>query len=262
MTPFGITTRTRWSLAAVVVIALGGCEPPGKPNPADRPVLPNQINDFARLYALNCSGCHGMDGKLGPAPPLADPLFASIVPDEALLEVIRSGRKGTPMPAFAIAQGGALTDEQLKVLAGGIKSHWRSDDDEVRTNSPTYAIDQTAAASSDETRGRGTAAYDRACAGCHGANGQGIDSDGTIANALNVPAFLALISDQALRRIIITGRQDLGMPNFAESDGRPDDFQPLTSAEINEIVALLASWRTAGAVTASADNAEQTQSGR
>ena len=54
-----------------------------------------------------------------------------------------------------------------------------------------------------------------------------------------LPAFLALISDQASRRIIITGRPDLGMPNYAETDGRPEDFQPLTSAEIDDLVALL-----------------------
>ena len=61
--------------------------------------------------------------------------------------------------------------------------------------------------------------------------------------AINDRAFLALISDQALRRIIITGRHDLGMPNYAQTDGRPDDFKPLTSEEIDELVALLASWR-------------------
>ena len=31
---------------------------------------------------------------------------------------------------------------------------------------------------------------------------------------MNEPDFLALVSDQALRRIIITGRPDLGMPNY------------------------------------------------
>jgi hypothetical protein len=76
----------------------------------------------------------------------------------------------------------------------------------------------------------------------------GSDGEVAIAGPINVPAFLALISDQAIRRIIITGRPDLHMPSYAESDGRPADFQPLTSAEIDDLVALIADWRATGAV--------------
>jgi hypothetical protein len=46
-----------------------------------------------------------------------------------------------------------------------------------------------------------------------------------------------------LRRIIITGRPDLGMPDYAGADGRASDFQPLSAADIDHLVALLASWR-------------------
>ena len=65
------------------------------------------------------------------------------------------------------------------------------------------------------------------------------------AGAIHDAAFLALISDQALRRYAITGRPDLGMPSFSETSGRDDDFQSLTAAEIDDLVALLASWREA-----------------
>ena len=52
------------------------------------------------------------------------------------------------------------------------------------------------------------------------------------------PAFLALISDQELRRIIISGRPDLGMPSYAEKTGRPPDFRALTSAEAAACICL------------------------
>ena len=61
--------------------------------------------------------------------------------------------------------------------------------------------------------------------------------------AINDPAMLTLFSDQALRRIVITGRPDLGMPNFSDDTGRSGDFAPLSSDEIADLVALLASWR-------------------
>src|SRR5438132_632707 len=88
------------------------------------------------------------------------------------------------------------------------------------------------------------ALYKENCAGCHGA-------DGKLAGAINDPAFLALISDQALRRLAITGRPDLTpeMPDFRSTTGRGPSFKPLSSQEIDDLVALLASWRQGGGTT-------------
>jgi cytochrome c oxidase cbb3-type subunit 3/ubiquinol-cytochrome c reductase cytochrome c subunit len=241
------TTWYRMPLAALLLCALVvGCEPPGKPNPANKPKMPDQILGFDELFSVNCAGCHGTGGKLGPAPPMNDPLFVAIVPDDMLLEVIRNGRSGTPMPPFGKKQGGALTEEQIKVIADGIKSDWQ-DDEGLPKSPPAYTLSKVAGVqASPGSREQGIAVFDRACAGCHGKNGAGVEHDGVVSNAINVPAFLALISDQAIRRIIITGRSDLGMPNYAESDGRGDDYQPLTSAEIDHLVALIADWRATG----------------
>jgi mono/diheme cytochrome c family protein len=228
---------------ALLLAILAGCEPPGKPNPANRPVTPNQISNFTELYATNCAGCHGADGELGPAPPLNDPLFLSIIPPSELTAIIRDGRPGTPMPAFAQLNGGALTEAQVRILADGIASNWKSPV-ELNITPPAYLLAKSDDA--EPTPGdpqRGAEVFARACAGCHGTNGAGADQDNSMGGAINVPAFLALISDQALRRIIITGRPDLGMPTFAEPTGRPDDFQPLTPAEIDDLVALMAAWR-------------------
>jgi cytochrome c oxidase cbb3-type subunit III len=88
--------------------------------------------------------------------------------------------------------------------------------------------------------------FARACAGCHGPQGKG-DKEGqpSQGGAINDPSFLALISDQALRRTIITGRPDLGMPAYNGNAGRGPDFRELSSAEIEDLVALLGSWRAA-----------------
>jgi mono/diheme cytochrome c family protein len=82
--------------------------------------------------------------------------------------------------------------------------------------------------------------FARACAGCHGDRGR------EQALAINEPAFLALISDQALRRFVITGRPDLGMPSYAEARPWGPNFRPLNSQEVTDLVALLAEWRRAG----------------
>ncbi len=221
-----------------------GCDLPGRPNPADRPVPADQVIDFGALYATNCAGCHGADGKLGPAPPLNDPIFLAIVPDEELMRVITEGRTVTPaqkspMPAFARDRGGPLTSVQVKALAEGIKKRWGSTRPESQSLPPYLAP----AAANNANKNEGAQVFARACAGCHGSQGKG-GKDGD--RQINNQAFLALISDQALRRYVITGRPDLGMPAFDGNKGRPSEFQSLTSAEIDDLVALLASWRQSG----------------
>ena len=91
--------------------------------------------------------------------------------------------------------------------------------------------------------------FARACASCHGDHGQGGDGKSAAVGAINDPDFLALISDQALRRYMITGRPDLGMPDYADPTGRPEGFKPLTvRGSRPNVVALLAYWRQGGSV--------------
>jgi mono/diheme cytochrome c family protein len=266
----------------------------------------DQVKDFGTLYATRCAGCHGADGKLGPAPPLNDPLFLAIVPDAELMRVIGDGRsvsatQKTPMPAFLLGknaslteeqakvwaelknerhanpkQQGVLTEAQVKVLAEGIKKRW-GPTAQPRGSVPPYLAPMAAgerkdsaaprppvgseperappprsepgnppAKPGDVTNDGGASVFARACAGCHGNQGQGGKYGDRQVGAINDPAFLAFISDQALRRYVITGRPDLGMPAFDGKDGRPPDFRPLTSSEIQSVVALLAQWRSAG----------------
>jgi mono/diheme cytochrome c family protein len=219
-------------LPPLLAVLLAGCNWPGHPKPEDRPVPEDQVTDFGKLFARNCAGCHGGEGKLGPAPPLNDKLFLAIVPDDELLRVVREGRPGTPMPAFAREKGGPLTAKQVEALAQGLKPRWGGPPPKEKP--PPYLAPKGAG---DEKRGEQLFAL--ACAACHGDKGQGAQQAG----ALNDRAFLALISNQALRRIVITGRPDLGMPIYSDSDWRSPKFQPLTSEQIHDLVALLASWR-------------------
>jgi cytochrome c oxidase cbb3-type subunit III len=265
-----IVREGRWWLLPLLAALAAGCDLPGRPNPEDRPVPADQVANFDALYRTHCAGCHGADGKLGPAPPLNDPLFLAIVPDEVLLRVIREGRAVTPgqkspMPAFSLGEGSPLspaqaeawaqlkeekhaaprqqrplTAAQVQVLAAGIKKRWGpppSPPDSV----PPYLVPE---GTSSGKKKEGLRVFARACAGCHGKEGEGVERDGRLRRKINDPAFLALISDQELRRYAITGRPDFGMPPYDGKDGRPPDFQPLTSEEIDDLVALLACWRS------------------
>lgn len=250
-----------------MIALLAGCDSPGKPNRHDRPVPPKDVLNFEALFKRNCAGCHGADGDYGPAPPLRDPLFRASVPERELERVISAGRPGTPMPAFALANGGTLTPRQIQVLVHTIKgvpaatpnqltgserSTERAGDVEevapqwgppepIPKTAPSYLRSESKSTrTSIEFEQVRKTVFTRACAACHGEDGRG----GPEAGAINDPSFLALISDQALRRLIITGRADLGMPDYARVDGRGPGFRPLTSKEVDDLVDLLGHWRT------------------
>src|SRR5258708_40064737 len=120
----GQSIRRRGALATLLVCLMVGCDLPGKPKSADQYMPPQKEMTFSVLFQENCIGCHGADGKLGPAPPLNDRLFLALAPDTELQRVISQGRAATLMPAFAASQGGHLTDAQIKVLALGVKKEW------------------------------------------------------------------------------------------------------------------------------------------
>lgn len=248
-----------WLLAA-------GTNFPGKPKPADAPVSPEKVLDFNALYSTHCAACHGANGKLGPAPPLNDSLFRAIVPQDVVEEVITAGRPGTPMPGFDREHGGRLTGAQIQVLANQIKgvaykivdstsngsttAKIVEDPDgiapvwgiaeAVPSNAPPYlAAERDRAAESKSNESNRAALFAKACAECHGEHGEGTE----IAGAINNANFLALASDPMLRRIIITGRPDLGMPDYESTDERPSDFAPLKSADVEQLVSLLQQWR-------------------
>ncbi len=260
--------RTGRLLVALLLAAAAGCDWPGKPNPADRPVPPDQVLAFKDLYGQNCAGCHGADGKMGPAPPLNDPLFRALVPEETLEEVISKGRHGTLMPAFARENGGPLTWNQISVLEYEIKGipykvveKPEGDKTEVEVSrdpqetapawgtpdpppqdAPPYAVPKDM--TGDATAGKDV--FARACAACHGDQGQGVEKDGRLVLTIHDPAFLALISDQALRRTAVTGRADLGMPDYAHRGKDYTNYKPLTSQDVTNLTAFLSSWRPGG----------------
>jgi cytochrome c oxidase cbb3-type subunit 3 len=245
----GFGCRSRQVLVAITLVCGSGCDLPGRPKISEQSQAARDETSFKILFGRNCAGCHGAQGSFGPAPPLFDKLFVDLIPEGELNRVISDGRKGTLMPAFGVPGGGHLTNEQVSALVRGIKSRWGSEEP-VPADSPPYLAD-AAGRSRDGDVATGLKAFARACASCHGEHGEGTDDAG----AINVPEVVGLLSDQALRRLIITGRRDLGMPSYNESKGRSQEFKPLTSDEVRALVSLLVSWRvTSGPTVATEGN--------
>src|SRR5579871_4176442 len=191
-------------------------------------VPPSEVLDFNTLYRQNCAGCHGVDGKGGAAIALSNPVFLAIANDSVVRRTASNGVPGTPMPAFAQSAGGMLTEKQIDVLVNGVRT-WAKPDALDGLSPPPY---------SSETPGdakRGADAYQTFCSSCHGADGQGGKNGSSIVNG----SYLALVSDQQLRTIVIAGRPELGAPDWR------DDVkgQPMSAQDISDVVAWLSSQR-------------------
>jgi cytochrome c oxidase cbb3-type subunit III len=213
-----------------VVLAAVAC---GRPRGIE--ARPDEITDFTPLYGSNCAGCHGADGRHGVGQPLSDPTYLALVGEARLRDIIARGVPGAPMPAFGREAGGALTGEQITAIASGLTREWGSTAPAAGTL-PAYSEADAAshgAAPGDRLRGR--AVFATFCARCHGDEGRGGASAGSIVDR----AYLALTSDQALRTAVIVGRADEGTPGWRDyAAGRV-----MSDQEISDVVAWVASHR-------------------
>jgi cytochrome c oxidase cbb3-type subunit III len=217
-------------VAGLLSILLSACGTPhGQPSEGSEAVAPDQILEFTSLYAQNCAGCHGANGKGGPAMALANPVYLALADDAAVRKAIASGVNGTSMPAFARSAGGMLSDKQIDVISREIRARWSKPGVLMGTNPPSYA------AKSPGDAQRGEAAFKVYCESCHGPGGHG----GQKASAITNDSFLALLSDQGLRTIVIAGRPELGAPDWRGNV----PGQPMLDQEVTDVVAWLASQR-------------------
>jgi mono/diheme cytochrome c family protein len=215
---------------ALAAILGSGCGTPhGQPTKGSEVLAPNEVLDFGALYMQNCAGCHGADGRGGAAIALANPVYLAIADGGAIRKVIANGVRGTAMPAFAQSAGGLLTDAQIDVLTNDIRSRWSKQDILDTAIAPSYAPKSAGDAQ------RGEVAYETYCESCHGPGGSG----GRNGSAITNDSFLALVSDQELRTIVIAGRPELGAP-----DWRGDlPGKPMSDQEVTDVVSWLASRR-------------------
>jgi mono/diheme cytochrome c family protein len=222
--------RTLSVLAVLNLVMLAACSIPDRePRTDSEAIAPSEVLDFRTLYAQNCSGCHGAEGHGGASLALANPVYLAIVDEPTMRNVVANGVRGTSMPAFAQSAGGMLTEQQIEALTSGIFSRWGHKQVLDGANPPAYAAKATGNVE------QGQVAFGRFCASCHGSEGRGTSKGSAITN----DSFLALVSDQGLRTIVITGRPELGAPDWRGNV----PGKPMTDQEITDVVAWLASRR-------------------
>jgi len=217
-------------LVALGALLVSGCGTPhGQPSKDSEVLAPNEVLEFGTLYAENCAGCHGANGRGGAAIALANSVYLAIANDAAIRNTVANGVRGTAMPAFAEGAGGLLTDAQIDVITKQIRSRWSTPGVLDTATAPSYAPQSTGDVQ------RGEAAYKTYCESCHGSGGGG----GPKGSAITDDSFLALVSNQGLRTIVIAGRPELGAPDWRGNlPGKP-----MSDQEVTDVVAWLVSRR-------------------
>ena len=224
-----IASSYRRFAAIAFITMLGACDSlPGRPEHADLPLRPSAITDFSQLYSENCAGCHGVDGKFGPAIALNNPIYLAIADDASIRRTLANGVHGTAMPPFALSAGGSLTDKQIDILTNGIRKSWAGAA-YLAEGAPSYASNEAGDSS------RGAEIYAANCQSCHGTDEKGGQAAGSIVDA----SYLSLVSNQYLRTITIVGRPDLHHPDWKQYPSG----QPLKSNQVSDVVAWLVSRR-------------------
>ncbi len=223
------------SLAAVVLgatlAACTGCtSAPGYPRPGEEVIRPDKQLDFTALYKQNCAGCHGEDGRGGAALALNNPAYLYIAGQANMRSAVANGVQGTLMPAFSVHAGGMLTDAQVDALVYGMIHEWNMPSSALPATVPAYAVAPGNAAS-------GAAVYQAACARCHGSSGTGTPTAG---HSIVDPSYLALVNDQSLHSVILAAHPEPSTPDWRKYIAA----RALTSQEIDDIVAWLATHRT------------------
>jgi cytochrome c oxidase cbb3-type subunit 3 len=217
-------------LVGLAATLASGCGAPhGQPNKDSEVLAPKDVLAFGTLYAENCAGCHGGDGRGGAAIALANPVYLALVDDAAIRKVIADGTRGTAMPAFAESSGGMLTHAQIDVITKEIRTRWSKQGVLDTATAPSYAPKAAGDAQ------RGEVAYKTYCESCHGPGGGG----GPKGSAITNDSFLALVSDQGLRTIVIAGRPELGAPDWRGNV----PGKPMSDQEVTDVIAWLASRR-------------------
>ena len=226
------TLRRACPFLALATLLLSGCGAPhGQPQKDSEILAPDNVLEFGQLFSANCAGCHGENGRGGAAMALANPVYLAVADDRTIRNDIANGVRGTAMPAFAERAGGLLSDKQIDVIVQQMRSRWAKPGILDGANPPGYA---TKSAGDSH---RGEAAYNTYCESCHGPDGRGAPKG----SAITDDSFLALISDQELRTIVIAGRPELGAPDW-RGDLRG---KAMSDEEVTDVVAWLASHRVA-----------------
>ena len=236
----------------------------------DRTALLNFLAapDGQRLFALNCSPCHGQAVSFSGTEEQLRPLIAqgglhlempswraSLSPQD--LEILARyvvDPSSTPEGSALFVQycadchgervprASGLAEARQIISAGGAHVTMPIWGDILTAEQLNALVLYTLQAARGAPTELGQQLFAQNCASCHGNFGEGGPNPtraGDVIAPISSREYLGTRDDATLRAIISEGQPDFGMSPFATTDGGPLDDQ-----EIDAIVAFLRSWES------------------
>ena len=231
-------------LLATALIAAGllayAWQEPARIEEAQAAQLETDLTAAMTLYAENCAVCHGLSGEgIGATPPLDNPALAGSDP-ASLAKIIARGLYNTAMPAWALEDGGPLSDYQIGELVSLIQyGSWEQVQERVvnlglapmvpfTADADPAVLELVAQLPGGEHLAQGINLYAQECVACHGADGLGTG----LAPALNDPAVREQAADD-LTRTVVYGVSGTLMAPWENA---------LEQAEIEALIYLVQHW--------------------
>jgi cbb3-type cytochrome c oxidase subunit III len=207
------------AFTAIILVAVGivtALESPRLAEAANETSIEG-VNQGRKIYQQQCATCHGSQGEGGVGPPLNSKKLLQDTVDDVLFSIIRSGVPTTQMPAWSVAYGGPLTDQDVRHVVAFIRS-WEPNAPLIEA--PVF----------EPSAERGALTFNTTCATCHGTDGSGTNS----AAALNDGQKLAVLDDETFQAAVLNGLPANGMPGY---NGL------FTAEQLADLTALVDAWR-------------------
>jgi len=187
------------------------------------------------LYVQNCAVCHGVDGQGRIGASLE--AFSGIDAGAAMEAVIASGVPGSVMPAWGLAGGGPLSEQDIRDIAAYVLGAFGG----TQPIAPLPSYEAPAIPALPEVDGdpsAGAVVFQANCVMCHGDQGQGRFGV-ALAKAWPVadpPAYIREVASQ--------GIDGSTMPAWSQASGGP-----LTDEEIADVAAFVLTLEPSAAPT-------------
>ena len=222
--------------------------------------------DGARLFATNCSACHGASvaftgteselrtlisqGGLHLEMPAWNATLTSMQIDALALFVVDPAGNPSTKPLFdqycSSCHGSRIPVEtdveqaHLAIASGGAHQTMPIWGQILTTEQIDALVQYTLQAEQGSPIQVGQGLFNQNCASCHGEFGEGGPNPANPASSIppiSTSDFLKTRDDITIRAIIAQGQADLGMPPFGATNGGQ-----LSDDELDAVVAFIRSW--------------------